>query len=95
MPGSKGKLGISVRKFEREHALLFGQDSQYIKRLETISSMNLVYVQQFMDWNKRFKDVRDVSDASAQAAVNSLKDLMGERKYKELKEILADRPQDD
>jgi septation ring formation regulator EzrA len=75
-------------KFEREHALLFGQDSQYIKRLETISSMNLVYVQQFMDWNKRFKDVRDVSDASAQAAVNSLKDLMGERKYKDLKEIL-------
>jgi len=75
-------------KFEREHALLFGQDSQYIKRLETISSMNLVYVQQFLDWNKRFKDVRDVSDASAQAAVNTLKDLVGERKYKELKEIL-------
>lgn len=75
-------------KFEREHALLFGQDSQYIKRLETISSMNLVYVQQFLDWNKRFKDVRDVSDASAQAAVNSLKDLVGERKFKELKEIL-------
>lgn len=75
-------------KFEREHGLLFGQDSQYIKRLENISSMNLVYVQQFMDWNKRFKDVRDVSDASAQAAVNSLKDLIGERKYKELKELL-------
>jgi septation ring formation regulator EzrA len=75
-------------KFEREHAILFGQDSQYIKRLETISSMNLVYVQQFLDWNKRFKDVRDVSDASAQAAVNSLKDLVGERKYKELKQLL-------
>lgn len=75
-------------KFEREHALLFGQDSQYIKRLETISSMNLVYVQQYMDWNKRFKDVRDVSDASAQAAVNQLKDLLSERRYKDLKALL-------
>jgi septation ring formation regulator EzrA len=75
-------------KFEREHAILFGQDSQYIKRLETISSMNLIYVQQFLDWNKRFKDVRDVSDASAQAAVNTLKDMVGERKYKELKQML-------
>ncbi|MCH4228408.1 MAG: septation ring formation regulator EzrA [Bacilli bacterium] len=75
-------------KFEREHALLFGQDSQYIKRLETISSMNLVYVQQYMDWNKRFKDVRDVSDASAQAAVNQIKDLLSERRYKDLKSYL-------
>jgi septation ring formation regulator len=75
-------------KFEREHALLFGQDSQYVKRLETISSMNLVYVQQYMDWNKRFKDVRDVSDASAQAAVNQLKDLLGDRRYKDLKSFL-------
>jgi septation ring formation regulator EzrA len=75
-------------KFEREHALLFGQDSQYIKRLETISSMNLVYVQQFTDWNKRFRDVRDVSDASAQAMVNNLKDLLSDRRYKELKATL-------
>lgn len=75
-------------KFENCHALLFGQDSQYIKRLETISSMNLVYVQQFMDWSKRFKDIRDVSDASAQASINSIKDLISERRYKELKAFL-------
>jgi septation ring formation regulator EzrA len=75
-------------KFEREHALLFGQDSQYVHRLEQISSMNLVYAQQYMDWSKRFKDVRDVSDASAQACVNQLKDDLSERKYKELKSYL-------
>jgi len=72
-------------RFERSHGLLFGQDSQFIKRLETISSMNLTYVQEYMDWNKKFKDIRDVSDASAQAALNGTKDLLAARHYKELK----------
>jgi septation ring formation regulator EzrA len=84
----KKQAGLVCGIFEKKHGLLFGQDSQYIKRLETISSMNLVYVQQFMDWSKRFKDIRDVSDASAQAAVNSLKDLLSERRFKELKALL-------
>lgn len=75
-------------RFERSHGLLFGQDSQFIKRLETISSMNLTYVQEYMDWNKKFKDIRDVSDASAQAALNGLKDHLAARRYKELKEQL-------
>jgi septation ring formation regulator len=73
-------------RFERNHGLLFGQDSQFIKRLETISSMNLTYVQEYMDWNKKFKDIRDVSDASAQAAVNGTKDLLAARRYSDLKE---------
>lgn len=72
-------------RFERSHGLLFGQDSQFIKRLETISSMNLTYVQEYMDWNKKFKDIRDVSDASAQAAVNGCRDMLTARHYKELK----------
>lgn len=75
-------------RFERSHGLLFGQDNQFIKRLETVSSLNLTMVQDYMDWNRKFKDIRDVSDASAQAAVNNCRDLLSTRKYHELKESL-------
>ncbi|MCI1245184.1 MAG: septation ring formation regulator EzrA [Bacilli bacterium] len=72
-------------RFERSHGLLFGQDSQFVKRLENISSMNLTYVQEYMDWNKKFKDIRDVSDASAQASINGTKDMLAARRYKDLR----------
>ena len=78
------------RKFEYLHALLFGQDSQYIKRIEQISTTNLLYSETHRTFAKRFKDVRDKSDSSAQAAVNGLKDLLQERDYKGLKAALPE-----
>lgn len=74
--------------FETDHSLLFGQDAQFIRRLETISSMNLVYVDEYSHWKKVFQSIRDTEDASAQAAVNSLRDLVNARRYKDLKEYL-------
>lgn len=64
---------------------MFGQDAQFIKRLETISNMNLIYAETYLDWSKKFKDIRDVVDAEAQAASNSLSDKLSDRRYKELK----------
>ena len=77
------------RRFEYLHALLFGQDSQFVKRLEIIARTNLLYVDIHMKFNKRYKDVRDKSDAIAQAAINNLKDLLGDRRFKELKKQFA------
>ena len=51
--------------------------------------MNLVYVEDFTVWNNRFKSIRDSIDATAQATANSIKDLLSERRYKELKEYLS------
>ncbi len=76
------------RRFEYLHALLFGQDSQYVKRIEIISLTNLLYVNTHMTFNKRFKDIRDKGDASAQTAINDLKDLLSDRDYKALKAAL-------
>ena len=76
------------RRFEYLHALLSGQDSQYIKRIEIISLTNLLYVKTHMQFNKRFKDIRDKSDSSAQTAINNLKDLAAEHDYKGLKAAL-------
>ncbi len=73
--------------FELDHGRLFGQDAQFIRRLESISSVNLVYVDEYGKWRKDFIAVRD-EDASAQAAINSLKDLVGSHRYKELKQYL-------
>lgn len=76
------------RRFEYLHALLFGQDSQYVKRIEIISLTNLLYVNTHMTFNKRFKDIRDKGDASAQTTINDLKDLLSDRDYKALKAAL-------
>ena len=78
------------RRFEYLHALLFGQDSQYIKRIEYISRVNLLYVDQHVNFNRRFKEIRDKSDSAAQATVNNLKDLLAERNYKGLVAALPD-----
>ena len=86
----KKQVAELTRRFEYLHALLFGQDSQYIKRIEYISRVNLLYVDQHVNFNKRFKDIRDKSDSAAQTAVNNLKDLLAERNYKGLNVALPD-----
>ena len=75
-------------RFEREHALLFGDVLAYVRRLETISTMNLVYVEEYATWSSSFKNVRDSMDALAQATSNSVKDLLTDRRFKELKNYL-------
>ncbi|MCR5490943.1 MAG: septation ring formation regulator EzrA [Bacilli bacterium] len=75
-------------RFEYLHALLFGQDSQYIKRIEMISLTNLLYVNTHMTFNRRFKEIRDKSDSSSQTVINHLKDLVSDRDYKALKDAL-------
>lgn len=75
-------------RFEREHALLFGDVIAYVRRLETISTMNLVYVEEYATWSSAFKNVRDSMDALAQATSNSVKDLLTDRRFKELKNYL-------
>lgn len=73
------------RRFEYLHALLIGQDAQYVKRLEIISRTNLLYVELHTQYLKRFKELRDRFDAQAQNTINGLKDLVDEGKYKALK----------
>lgn len=78
------------RRFQYLHALLIGQDAQYVKRLEIISRTNLLYVEIHTKFLKRFKEVRDKHDSHAQTTINHLRDLIDEKKYKALKEELID-----
>lgn len=78
------------RRFQYLHALLIGQDAQYVKRLEIISRTNLLYVDIHTKFLKRFKEIRDKHDAHAQGSINTLKDLVDDKHYKQLKEMLPD-----
>lgn len=78
------------RRFQYLHALLIGQDAQYVKRLEIISRTNLLYTDIHTRFLKRFKEVRDKHDAHAQSVINNLKDLADDKKTKALKAALVD-----
>ena len=76
------------RRFQYLHALLIGQDAQYVKRLEIISRTNLLYVDTHTKFVKRFKEIRDHLDANAQRRVNDIKDLYYDHKIKLVKQEL-------
>ena len=81
----KSQVSDIYQKFEYLHALLFGQDSQYVKRIEMISRTNLIYGDILLTLGRRFKDIRDNSDSAMQTEVNHIRDLLGDRNYKTLK----------
>ena len=78
------------RRFQYLHALLIGQDAQYVKRLEIISRTNLLYVDIHTKFLKRFKEIRDKHDSHAQGSINHLRDLVDAKRYKQLKEMIPD-----
>ena len=81
-----------IREIDRRvqflHALLIGQDAQYVKRLEIISRTNLLYVDIHTKFLKRFKDLRNKNDGDADAAINALRDYVDEKNFKAYKENL-------
>ena len=81
-----------IREIDRRvqflHALLIGQDAQYVKRLEIISRTNLLYVDIHTKFLKRFKEIRNKNDGDAEQAINSLRDYIDEKNYKAYKEAL-------
>ena len=90
----KSKMKKQVRELDRKfqylHALLIGQDAQYVKRLEIISRTNLLYVDTHTKFLKRFKEIRDKHDTRSQSSINKLKDLIDDSKYKQVKSCFND-----
>ena len=76
---AKKELSEIDRRFQFLHALLIGQDAQYVKRLEIISRTNLLYVDIHTKFLKKFKDIRNKNDGDAQLGINSLRDFIDEK----------------
>jgi len=89
----KRQLKALDRKYEYLHALLTGQDFQYVQRIEIISRTNLLYSDIYSVYFKRYKDIRDHQEVSYQEVLNKLaqlvnkSDVKGFKKY--YKESLA------
>ena len=91
---SKNKIKRQIRDIERKYsyldALLIGQDSQYIRRLEIISHSNLLYVEKHETFSKRFKDIYDNDDKYAESLIRQLHALVTNKQYRNIKNVISD-----
>ena len=83
-----------VRDLENKYsyldALLIGQESQYIHRLEIISRTNLLYVDKYEEYSLRFKEIYDNDDRFAESSVRQLNALINNKQYKHIKIVIND-----
>lgn len=86
---SKNRYKRQVKELERKFAyldaLLVGQDSQYIHRLEIISHTNLLYLEKYESFQKRFKDIYENDDKYAETIIKNLSALLANSQYKNIK----------
>src|SRR5574344_1414878 len=86
----KKNLKALERKFEYLHALLTGQDYQYVQRIEIISRTNLLYSDIYSVYFKRYKDIRDNQEVAYQNVLNELSHLLDKSNVKEFKKAYRD-----
>ena len=78
------------RKFSYFDALLMGQDSQYVHHLEMVSRTNLLYVEQYNKYHKKFKEVYENDDKFAESMIKQLNSLVASNQYKNIKAVISD-----
>ena len=85
---SRNRIKHQVRELEKKYsyldALLIGQDSQYIHRLEIISRTNLLYVDKHEKFSRRFKEVYENDDKFAESMIRQLNALINNKQYKNI-----------
>ena len=91
---SRNAVKKQVRELEKKYsyfeALLMGQDSQYIRRLEIVSHTNLLYVEKYNVYSKKFKDVFDNDGKFAESMIKQLNALISSNQYKNIKIVISD-----
>ncbi len=78
------------KQFSYCDALLLGQDTQYIHRLEIISRTNLLYSAKYEQFYHRFKSIHDNEDAYAESLLKQLKSLLAAKQYKNIKSVISE-----
>lgn len=91
---SRNRYRKQVNDLERKHsylnALLTGQDSQHIHRLEIISRTNLLYVEKYNEFSRRFKDIYEGEDKFAESLIKQLKTLITNNQYQNIKSVISE-----
>ena len=91
---SRNRVKRQIRELEKKYsyldALLIGQDSQYIHRLEIISRTNLLYVDKHEKFSRRFKEIYENDDKFAESMIRQLNALINNKQYKNIKTVIVD-----
>ena len=91
---SRNRVKHQIRELEKKcaylDALLIGQDSQYIHRLEIISRTNLLYVDKHEQFSRRFKEIYENDDKFAESMIRQLNALVNNKQYKNIKTVIND-----
>ena len=91
---SKAKIKKQIKEIERKFsyldALLIGQDSQYIHRLEIISRTNLLYVDKHSTFTRRFREIYETDDKFVESLIRQLNSLVANKQYKNIKNTLVE-----
>ena len=91
---SKAKIKKQIKEIERKFsyldALLIGQDSQYIHRLEIISRTNLLYVDKHATFTRRFREIYETDDKFVESLIRQLNSLVANKQYKNIKNTLIE-----
>ena len=91
---SRNRIKRQIRELEKKYsyldALLIGQDSQYIHRLEIMSRTNLLYVDKHEKFSRRFKEIYENDDRFAESMIRQLNALINNKQYKNIKSVISD-----
>ena len=89
LPFKYRKLVSSLEKqFSHCDALLLGQVTQYIHRLEVISRTNLLYLSKYEQFQRRYKSIYNNEDSYAESLLKQLKQLIANKQYKNIKSVI-------
>ena len=78
------------KQFSYYDSLLIGQDSQYIHRLEIISRTNLLYMDKYEYFQRRFRNIYDIEDKYADSILKQLAALIKAKQYKNIKSVISE-----
>lgn len=87
---AKRQIKDLERKYSYLDALLIGQDSQYIHRIEIVSRTNLLYVDIYNDFSRRFKEIYEIDDKFADSKIKQAKLMIANKKYKNIRVVIDD-----
>ena len=91
LPHSYKKQVRSLEKrFSYLDAKLIGQDSQYIHRIEIISRTNLLYLEKYENFSRRFKSIFETEDKYSESMIKQLNSLIAAKQFKVIKAVIID-----
>ncbi len=89
LPNSyKKQVRALEKRFSYLDAKLIGQDSQYIHRIEIISRTNLLYLDKYETFSRRFKSIFETEDKYSESMIKQLNSLIAAKQFKVIKSVI-------